>query len=195
MARPIDEKNREKVQENILTAAREVFCQKGYRAVTMSDLIKAAGLSRGGFYFYYKSVDEVFRETVRNRTKSKFEALRQSIADNPDFYELLDDYFARQKRRLQDMHTSLLWALYEYMFIHNTAINAKFRAEQRNNILDTVNEILQLGVRQEIINRDDTRQIAEHYMFTIEGLNVKAMFHDLSDQTIDEQLHILRNML
>lgn len=192
MARPVDEKNREKMQESIMETAREVFCEKGYSAVTMSDLIEAAGMSRGGFYFYYKSVDEVFREAVRHRKKSLFAELRRSIEHGPDFHELLDDYFSKQKMRLLNMGGSMLRALYEYLF---TQDDAEFRNEQKNNIMDTVNAILQLGVRQGAIRHEHIDLIAEHFMYTIEGLNVMAMFQGLAEETIDQQFDILKNML
>ena len=34
----------------IIEKAREVFQKKGYRAVTMKDIVDACGISRGGLY-------------------------------------------------------------------------------------------------------------------------------------------------
>jgi AcrR family transcriptional regulator len=195
LARPVDEKKREETKAKIMEMAREVFCKKGFINVTMTDLLEAAGMSRGGFYFYYKSVDEVFKDTVYNRKKSNFEEIRRSIEQNPDFFELLDSYFKKQKSRLLHMDDSLIRALYEYLFTHTGESDIDFRNEQKNNILETVNAILQLGIQQKAINHENIVPIAEHFMYTIEGLNVMALFQGLTGDTVDQQLEILKNMI
>ena len=195
MARPVNDENRELIQMKILEAARPIFCQKGFIDVTMTDLIAAAGISRGGFYFYFKSVREVFQATVIKHRNNKFAEIRKSIEDNPDFYELLDCYLEKQKTRLLNMETSMLRALYEYLFTHQEDSDEQFRDEPKNNILDTVNAILQLGVRQGAIVNDDVEQIAEHFMYTIEGLNVMAMLRGLTSETVDQQFRILKQIL
>ena len=93
------------------------------------------------------------------------------------------------------MGGSLLRALYEYLFTHTTKDDAEFRNEQKNNILDTVNAILQLGLRQKAVRHENLDQIAEHFMYTIEGLNVMAMFQGITEETINRQFAMLRNML
>ena len=195
MARPVDEKNREEVKEKIMETARKVFCERGFINVTMTDLLNAAGMSRGGFYFYYRSVDEVFRDTVRNRNKSNFDEIRLSINKNPDFTGLIDSYFAKQKKRLLNMEDSLLRAFYEYLFTHMEKSDIQFRNEQSDKILGTVNAMLQLSVRQKALAPENVEQIAEHYMYTIEGLNVMALFQGLTEETIDRQFKILKNMI
>ena len=195
MARPIDEVNREIKQEQILETAREVFCKKGFINVTMTDLIEASGMSRGGFYFYYQSVGEVFRNVVDRRKSSKFAAVLQSIESNPPFEELIDHYLALQKKRLLNLETSLIRALYEYLFTNQSPRDVAFRKGQKNNILETVNSILELGVRQNILNPAKTDLLAEHFMYTIEGLNVMALFQGLDSDTVDRQFSLLKQLL
>jgi AcrR family transcriptional regulator len=195
MARPVDEKNRQETTRKIIETARGVFYKKGFINVTMTDLLEAADMSRGGFYFYYKSVDEVFRDVVRHRKKSNFEEIRLAIEAKADFWALLDDYFGKQKTRLLHREHSLLRAIYEYLFTHTHESDAAFRNEQKNNILETVNAILQLGVRQGAIAPQGVAQVAEHFMYTIEGLNAMSLFQGLTEETVDQQLALLKKML
>ena len=44
----------------ILETARTVFSLKGYRGVTMKDIVEACGISRGGLYLYFSSTEEIF---------------------------------------------------------------------------------------------------------------------------------------
>ena len=54
--------SREQVAENrrtILEAASRLFRERGYEAVTVAEIMKAAGLTHGGFYGYFASKDEL----------------------------------------------------------------------------------------------------------------------------------------
>jgi TetR/AcrR family transcriptional repressor of nem operon len=53
---------REQVAENrrtILEAASRLFRERGYESVTVAEVMKAAGLTHGGFYGYFASKDEL----------------------------------------------------------------------------------------------------------------------------------------
>lgn len=54
--------SREQVAENrqkILDAAGRLFRARGFEAVTVAEVMKAAGLTHGGFYGYFASKDEL----------------------------------------------------------------------------------------------------------------------------------------
>jgi TetR/AcrR family transcriptional repressor of nem operon len=40
-------------RDQILTTAFKLFFEKGYKEVTMSELVKETGLSKGAFYHYF----------------------------------------------------------------------------------------------------------------------------------------------
>lgn len=59
--------SREQVALNrakILEAASALFRARGYDAVTVADVMHAAGLTHGGFYGYFKSKDELIAQTL-----------------------------------------------------------------------------------------------------------------------------------
>jgi TetR/AcrR family transcriptional regulator, transcriptional repressor for nem operon len=47
----------EQTREKILTEACRLFQLKGFRSTSISDLLLATGLKKGGFYFHYSSKD------------------------------------------------------------------------------------------------------------------------------------------
>lgn len=59
---PASKREQTKAQNRqaILRAAREVFGELGYEAVTVRDIIRRTGLAAGTFYNYYRSKEEVF---------------------------------------------------------------------------------------------------------------------------------------
>jgi TetR/AcrR family transcriptional repressor of nem operon len=59
--------SREQVLENkrtILDAAGRLFRERGFESVTVSDVMKAAGLTHGGFYGYFKSKDDLIAQAM-----------------------------------------------------------------------------------------------------------------------------------
>jgi TetR/AcrR family transcriptional repressor of nem operon len=59
--------SRDQVEANrlrILAVAGRLFREKGFDAVTVSDVMRAAGLTHGGFYGYYRSKDDLIAATL-----------------------------------------------------------------------------------------------------------------------------------
>jgi TetR/AcrR family transcriptional repressor of nem operon len=59
--------SREKVAENrekIVTAAGSLFREKGFDGAAVADLMKAAGLTHGGFYGHFESKDALVAEAL-----------------------------------------------------------------------------------------------------------------------------------
>ncbi len=183
-------------KEAILDSARTVFCRKGFIDVTMKDIIEECGISRGGIYLYFDSVDAVFVETAKQRTTRKFDGIRNAIKFNPPFEELLDSYFAEHKDRLLNhMSNSMLRSIYEYFFTHKSEEDQKFQQAQLESIKETIGEIFRLGVEQGVLRNENIDEIAENFMFMIEGLSVTTLIIGIREEQIDCQFQILRSLL
>ncbi len=53
-------RGKEETRELLLTAALDLFAQKGYRGTSVRDLAAAAGVTTGGFYSNFKSKREIY---------------------------------------------------------------------------------------------------------------------------------------
>lgn len=53
-------------REHILKTSLLLFLQKSYRDVTMSEIVEKTGLSKGAFYHYFTSKEELFKEIASN---------------------------------------------------------------------------------------------------------------------------------
>ncbi|HVZ01714.1 MAG TPA: TetR family transcriptional regulator [Dongiaceae bacterium] len=51
-------------RRRILEAAGRLFREKGFEAVTVAEVMQAAGLTHGGFYGHFKSKDELIAQTL-----------------------------------------------------------------------------------------------------------------------------------
>jgi AcrR family transcriptional regulator len=57
---------REDTTRAVLATARELFATKGYRHVSLSQIVEAAGVTKGALYHYFTGKDDLFRAVVEN---------------------------------------------------------------------------------------------------------------------------------
>lgn len=77
------EKNKLANRQAILQGGLDVFADIGFDTATISDLVKASGLSVGTFYNYFGDKDAVFRELVAELIDRAREALNQARQSAP----------------------------------------------------------------------------------------------------------------
>lgn len=73
-------------KKEIMTAARELFHEKGYLNTTTQDIIKKAGISRGLLYYHFKSKEDILYKIVEGYLQpliKKFENITQNKALDP----------------------------------------------------------------------------------------------------------------
>jgi len=66
--------SREQVEANrrrILDAAGRLFREHGFEAVTVSEIMKAAGLTHGGFYGHFKSKEDLIAQALEHALTAK----------------------------------------------------------------------------------------------------------------------------
>ncbi|MBN2638830.1 MAG: TetR/AcrR family transcriptional regulator [Bacteroidales bacterium] len=51
-------------KKNIIKAALKLFLQKSYKEVTMEELLRITGLSKGAFYHHFQSKEQLFKVIV-----------------------------------------------------------------------------------------------------------------------------------
>jgi len=161
----------------------------------MQDIIDECGISRGGIYIYFASVDEVFLAVLKERNKERFAGITKTLHNNEPFEEVLCNYLALQKKRLVNFEGSLFRAYCEYIFSKPKAAVHAFRDTQLNQLRSSVEAILQLGVNQGILTQEKITPIALHIIATIDGLSILALGDALTEEIIDEQFIILKNLI
>ncbi|MCL2203591.1 MAG: TetR/AcrR family transcriptional regulator [Defluviitaleaceae bacterium] len=189
------ERKREDKQRKILDAAKRVFCRKGFLAVKMQDIINECGISRGGIYIYYASVDEVFLGVVKRRNKEGITSINASVDAREPFEAVFGAYMAKQKERLINFENSLFRAYCEYIFSRpKTAVHA-FRDTQLNNLRESVEAILHLGASQGAVDAAQVTQLAIHVIAVVDGLSILALGDALTEDIVDAQFGILMKII
>ena len=53
-------------KEHILHVSLQLFLQKNFKEVTMKEIVEKTGLSKGAFYHYFSSKEQVFEEVINH---------------------------------------------------------------------------------------------------------------------------------
>lgn len=86
--------SREQMAENrrrILDVASRLFKDKGFDAVSVAEVMKAAGLTHGGFYGHFTSKDDLVAQTLAH-------ALAADSVGNGEFSDFVRSYLAPRHR-------------------------------------------------------------------------------------------------
>ena len=79
MPRGFSEKEKQVIRDKLLEKGREFFMTYGVRKTNVEDLTRAAGISKGAFYAFFSSKEELFLEVIE-----QFEAkYRAGLCDFP----------------------------------------------------------------------------------------------------------------
>jgi AcrR family transcriptional regulator len=73
--RPVGAEEDNAKRRQILEGARAVFLARGFDAASMADIAKAAGVSKGTLYVYFKDKDELFAEIVHDECAMQVEGV------------------------------------------------------------------------------------------------------------------------
>lgn len=63
----------------ILDTARKVFAEKGFKNVTMKDIVEACEISRGGLYLYFESTEQILMEVLQMEADETDDVFTQTI--------------------------------------------------------------------------------------------------------------------
>lgn len=78
------QRNREKTIEDLTKAAYSVFSEKGYEKATVDDIAFAAGYTKGAFYWYFSSKEDLFLKIIDYRIEAQQRAFM-------DYFNLAKD--------------------------------------------------------------------------------------------------------
>ena len=105
------EKKRD-VKSRIVSAAWQLFYEKGYNGTTVDDIIALSGTSKGSFYYYFSSKDELLN-TLSVILDDYYEELEEKMApEMNNFEKLLYIYYEMHCMMVEKIDIELLASLY-----------------------------------------------------------------------------------
>jgi len=161
----------EQTRQDIIRRAAPIFNQKGYDGATVSDLMRATGLEKGGIYRHFGSKEELAEDAFDHAWNIAMEARFDGTEEIPNTVDRLKQIV----RNFRDRRKGLVPGGCPLL---NTAIdsddgNPQLRAKARqalSSLLDRLQSIVEEGQRRGEVRADvDSAKLATLIASTLEG--------------------------
>ena len=148
-----------KIKENgILSAAMEVFLEKGFSETSMQDIATKAGVGKGTIYDYFKSKEELF-----------FQSIKQDILNISEIHKeesLLQGSFLIRLNGFIDLLQGMILDNYKrfeyYMNTGSSVLGPEKQMEVRNMgyeckkvVTNFLIDILKQGIKEGLVQESD----------------------------------------
>lgn len=180
-----------KKKQYILDTARSVFSKKGYKDVTMKDIVEACNISRGGLYIYFDSTESILLACLEEN--DAFGSVPKDISAG----DVLALFLNEQKKAVLQKEDDLSVAVYEYLFSKTmsgeTDVLYKPMFEKKLAFLTAV---IDKGVENDEFYCEDSALAAGNILYTIEGLKMAAKTIGVTEKEVEMQiLYILSGLI
>ena len=172
----------------IVETSRGVFMEKGYREVTMKDIVEACQISRGGLYLYFSSTKELFEEVLKMEQEDTDDVFAQSITEETTPTDILALFLKEQKKELLNKKPSLGVATYEYFFANAIPGRDNLLKKQFDAAVHVLEGLISAGVDSGEFYCEAPRGCARNIMYLLEGLKIASHTRGISEAAVDREI-------
>jgi len=178
-------------KEYILEKAKQVFAEKGYRTVTMKDIVDACEISRGGLYLYFDSTKQLFEAVLQKESQETDDVFSREIKDDATAADILTLFLKEQKKELLRKKNTLTVAIYEFFFENQVPKKENTLRQQFDDAVKVLEILIKTGVKSGEFVCDNPKAMARNIMFVLEGLKIASCAMGITEEMINEELVII----
>ena len=178
-------------KEYILEKAKQVFSEKGYRTVTMKDIVDACEISRGGLYLYFDSTKQLFEAVLQKESQETDDVFSREIKDDATAADILTLFLKEQKKELLRKKNTLTVAIYEFFFENQVPKKENTLRQQFDDAVKVLEILIKTGVKSGEFVCDNPKAMARNIMFVLEGLKIASCAMGITEEMVNEELVII----
>lgn len=191
----MSEKSAQK-KKYIVETARGVFIEKGYKDVTMKDIVEACGISRGGLYLYFSGTDELFMDVLKMEAEEADDVFAGKVGQDATPSDILALFLKEQKRELLHKRNNLSMAVYEYFFQNKAPKKDNLLKQQFDAAVRSIEKLIEAGVETGEFYCEDAKGAARNIMYVLEGLKISSQTRGITEEMVDrEVLYIMQGLI
>ena len=184
----------------ILETSFKLFLQKSFKEVTMKEIVEKTGLSKGAFYHYFESKEQLFNEIVDKYYMAFFYVDYSRFSQNNlrDFYHEYFHYAETElKSIISDLGADQNEVVINYYLMIFDAINIypgfkeKVKELTDHELNSWKSAVTKARERGEIKSSMTDEQITKILVRTNDGIGLHAIMHGKMDTMIQELLDVL----
>jgi len=173
----------------ILEKARAVFSEKGFKNVTMKDIVDACEISRGGLYLYFSSTEEIFLAVLADdSSEDDEEAVVAALSGDASAGDMLALFLKEQKKEILRKKNNLTVATYEFFSLHKAQSKDNPLKNQFDTAVRIVEKLIENGVQSGEFYCENPVGCARNLMYVVEGLKIASKTIGVTEEAIDREL-------
>jgi AcrR family transcriptional regulator len=172
MVRTVDEAAHARRRDEFLDAAQQLIETKGYEQMSIQDVLNEAGTSRGAFYHYFGSKQELLSGVV-DRFGQTLASVLEPIVSDPDLSALdkLREVFAELSARKDQQREALVHTLRVWYSDSNVRVRQKARVGIVDRLTHLLRTIIVQGMREGAFEVSDPDMTSRVLATLIQDLN------------------------
>ena len=174
-------------KQYILDTASKVFVEKGYKNVTMKDIVEACDISRGGLYLYFGSTEELLLAVLQKDAEEIDDIFSESIAGEDSAADILTLFLKEQKKELLRKKNNLTMAVYEYAFENKEKKDQMMRRQFEAGVR-VLEKLIESGISSGEFYCENPKGAANNIMYVLEGMKINSQTMGITEAMVDEQL-------
>ena len=182
----------------IIKKARKVFASRGFKNVTMKDIVDACEISRGGLYLHFDSTKEIFEAVMNNQDDADEEdVFSKAMKEHASSSDILALFLQEQKKELcYPDEDNLTVAIYEYYFENKFDTKMHPLKKQFDAVVLIIEQLIIDGVEAGEFKCADPKGAARNMMYVFEGLKVMSQTVGITEKAVNKEiLYLMRNLL
>lgn len=168
-------------KQEFLNIALELFYQKGFENTTINDIIYQAGVSKGAFYHYFNSKEEVLETIARQYVEKKLDVI-EKIAGQDDLNSLEKiNQISEDMFGFKMQHAEMRWKIYKIIARNNNIKLENLILEYSLELSRPIyNKIIMQGIAEGRFKINYPEEVADLYTY------LNSIFNKMSSKIIME---------
>ncbi len=186
--------NQDETRDIIIKAAQEAFTRYGYRKTTMDDIAAATSKVKSAIYYYFKGKEEVFKAVIMAESEQfnrEMEEALKTLKNDP--VALLKKYFLIRLHSIKQLENYYGALRDEHMgqfdFIND------IRSKHWEQEIQTVQTILESGIKQRIFKIDEPRIIAIAIVTSVQGIEHPVFLGHIKVGDVEQRLEAIFHLI
>ena len=142
-------KKGEKRRRELLQIAYGMFLSRGYENTSVDEIIEAAGIAKGTFYYYFQSKEQMLEAVIGMMIEAEAEAARQVLASEMPVPQKIVGIIASARPNQDEQPIEEALNRPENVLLHN-----KLQAQLLEAIVPLLSEAVEEGARSGLFDCD-----------------------------------------
>lgn len=179
-------KHPEERKNDILNAAEMLFSTKGYQQTTIIDILKAVGIAKGTFYYYFKSKEEVMDAIIDKIIKADI-IMAKRIASDPDL-PVIDKLFRIIMEQSPKQGSTKQGMIEQFHQPSNAEMHQKSLIKAIKELSPVLADVIQQGVTEGTFQTKYPQETVEFLLASAQVIFDDGLFQWTTEESMQRAL-------